>query len=132
MTRDTDCPCGSGKSFAACCEPFITEAAIAETAEALMRSRYTAYSLGHEDYLRATWHPTTRRQNLNLEESVKWLGLKIVRTWDGGPEDREGKVEFVARYKTGGRAQRLHEVSRFVRRGGRWLYVNGEIRPSSG
>lgn len=97
-----------------------------ETAEALMRSRYTAYTLGRADYLSATWHPTTRRKDMDLDETIKWLGLKIVRTQDGGPNDREGLVEFVARYKIGGRAQRMREASRFVRRNGSWLYVSGE------
>ncbi len=96
-----------------------------------MRSRYTAYSLRMEDYLRATWHSTTRRQDLNLDERVKWIGLKIVRTQDGGPQDKEGLVEFVARYKIGGRAHRMQEVSRFVRQDGRWLYVSGKLAPSS-
>ena len=91
-----------------------------------MRSRYTAYTLGRGDYLVSTWHPTTRRQGVDLDEEVKWVGLKIVRTQDGGPNDKEGMVEFVARYKVGGRAHRMREVSRFVRRDGRWFYVNGE------
>ncbi len=96
-----------------------------------MRSRYTAYSLRREHYLRATCHPTTRRQDLDLDERVKWIGLKIVRTQDGGPQDKEGLVEIVARYKIGGRAHRLYEASRFVRRDGRWLYVSGKLTPSS-
>jgi SEC-C motif-containing protein len=131
MNPDSPCPCGTGRSFSGCCEPFIEGDGTPETAEALMRSRYTAYSLGREDYLRVTWHPTTRRNDLDLDESVKWLGLKIVRTQDGGPGDREGQVELVARCKIGGRAHRLHEVSRFVRRSGRWFYVNGEMVTSS-
>lgn len=129
MKQDPICPCGTGKPFSACCGPFIDGTALPETAEQLMRSRYTAYSLDRMDYLDATWHPTTRRRNLNPDEPVKWIGLKVVHTWNGGPGDAEGKVEFVARYKIGGGgAQRLHEVSRFVHRGGRWLYVDGEIR----
>jgi len=91
-----------------------------------MRSRYAAYALGRADYLISTWHPTTRRQGVDLDEEVKWIGLKIVRTQDGGPNDKEGMVEFVARYKVGGRAHRMREVSRFVRRDGRWFYVSGE------
>jgi len=94
-----------------------------------MRSRYTAYSLGRGDYLRTTWHPMTRPQDLGLEQPVKWIGLKILQTWNGSPDDVEGKVEFVARYKIGGRAHRLHEISRFERRDGRWLYVDGERLP---
>ena len=91
-----------------------------------MRSRYTAYTLGQGDYLVSTWHPTTRRQGVDMDEDVKWIRLKIVRTRDGGPKDKEGMVEFVARYKVGGRAYRMREMSRFVRRDGRWFYVNGE------
>lgn len=131
MNPDAPCPCGTGKPFAACCGPFIEGSEIPETAEALMRSRYTAYTLSRGDYLRATWHPTTRRQDLDLDEKVKWLGLKIVRTRDGGRNDKEGMVEFVARYKISGRAHRMQEASRFVCRDGRWFYVNGEaIAPS--
>lgn len=96
-----------------------------------MRARYTAYTLGREDYLSATWHPTTRRENAGLDEAVTWLGLSILRTQAGGVDDNEGRVEFVARYKIGERAHRLHELSRFLRRDGQWLYVDGEMGPSS-
>lgn len=95
-----------------------------------MRSRYSAYTLARGDYLRATWHPTTRREDLGLDEPVTWLGLEVIRLEAGGNEDQEGHVEFLARYKIGGRAHRLHEVSRFVRRNGQWLYVSGEPGPS--
>ena len=78
-------------------------------------------------YLSATWHPTTRRADLGLDEPVKWIGLEILATEAGGPGDTRGKVEFIARYKVGGRAQRLHEVSRFQRREGRWFYVDGDL-----
>lgn len=100
------------------------------TAEQLMRSRYTAYTLGRLDYLRETWHPTTRRSDLDRSESVTWLGLKVLHTEAGGADDDRGLVEFVARYKIAGRAHRLHEISRFHRRGGRWLYVDGETGPT--
>jgi SEC-C motif-containing protein len=129
MKSDPACPCGSGKPFCACCHPLIEGTGTPETAEALMRSRYTAYSLGRSDYLSSTWHPLTRRNNLRLDDQVKWLGLEIVRTQNGGPDDREGRVEFIARYKIGGRAHRLHEISRFLRRDGRWFYVSGELQP---
>jgi SEC-C motif-containing protein len=95
-----------------------------------MRSRYSAYARGNADYLRATWHPTTRRQDLRLHEPVTWIGLSIERTEAGGPDDGEGRVEFVARYKIGGRAHRLRETSRFVRRDDRWYYVDGETDPA--
>jgi SEC-C motif-containing protein len=96
-----------------------------------MRSRYTAYSLRRSGYLTATWDPTTRPQDVRTEPMVTWLGLKVLRVEAGGADDREGTVEFVARYKVGGRAQRLHEVSRFLRRDGRWFYVDGDPGPTA-
>ena len=92
-----------------------------------MRSRYSAYVLGLEPYLLATWHASTRPTALDLdkETSPRWLGLDIKRHQATGPDS--AVVEFVARYKTGGRAHRLHEVSRFVREDGQWYYVDGEF-----
>ena len=92
-----------------------------------MRSRYSAYVLGLAPYLLATWHASTRPTALDLdkETSPRWLGLDIKRHQATGPDS--AVVEFVARYKTGGRAHRLHEVSRFVREDGRWYYVDGEF-----
>jgi SEC-C motif-containing protein len=91
-----------------------------------MRSRYTAYALGDRHWLRETWHPATRRMDMGLDPAVRWLGLEVLATEDGGPEDSKGVVEFVARYKVGGRAHRLRERSRFQRREGRWVYVTGD------
>lgn len=93
-----------------------------------MRSRYTAYTLGREDYLLATWHPSTRPASLNLDEPPvpKWLGLKVVSRQQTGPNN--ALVAFVARYKVGGRAYRLEETSRFERLDGRWYYVDGNVR----
>jgi SEC-C motif-containing protein len=92
-----------------------------------MRSRYSAYVLQREDYLLATWHRTTRPAVLDLVRvtPAQWLGLKVLRVEAGTATDQEGVVEFVARYKVQGRAERLHETSRFVREEGRWLYVDG-------
>ena len=102
----------------------------APSAETLMRSRYTAYVLGKESYLLRTWHPATRPPHLTLNENppAKWLGLKIIHTMAGGSNDQQGTVEFVARYKTGGKAGRLHEVSRFVKEDSQWFYMNGDIK----
>ncbi len=92
-----------------------------------MRSRYSAYVLGLDDYLRHTHHPSTRpEQALNFDPAVRWLGLEVRR--HVLIDDGHATVEFVARSKLAGRALRLHEVSRFVREGGRWLYVDGELR----
>jgi SEC-C motif-containing protein len=127
MAQSDLCPCGSGRAFVVCCGPYLTGTALPETAQALMRSRYTAYTRRDGAYLSATWHPTTRRSDLGLDEPVKWVGLDILATEAGGPEDTRGKVEFVARYKVGGRAERIHETSRFQRWKGRWFYVDGDI-----
>jgi SEC-C motif-containing protein len=99
----------------------------APTAEALMRSRYTAYTQLREDYLLATWHPSTRPSALGLAEDLqtKWIGLDVKRHEQQDAD--HAIVEFVARHKVNGRAQRLHEVSSFVREDGRWYYVDGEV-----
>ncbi len=93
-----------------------------------MRSRYTAYVLNDAAYLLETWHATTRPALLDLasEPAARWLGLKVLACAGGGDNDSSGTVEFVARRKVGGRAARLHEVSRFVRQEGRWFYVDGK------
>jgi len=95
-----------------------------------MRSRYTAYTLQDESYLLKTWHQSTRPEALHLaqEKSVKWLGLKVMDTNAGTENDTKGEVEFVARYKLGGKAEKIHEHSRFVREGGEWFYVDGDIK----
>ena len=123
ISATNDCPCGSGLVLSDCCGPIIDGERHADTAEALMRSRYSAHVLDNVDYLRATWHPATRLAEFKLNESMKWIGLKIVRS------DCEGDralVEFVARYKVAGRGYRMHEISRFLRVKGRWLYLSGE------
>ncbi|GGY07742.1 YchJ family protein [Paludibacterium paludis] len=122
------CPCGSGLAYTLCCQPFHGMSAFPPTAEALMRSRYSAFALKHAEYLRFSWHPDTCPESLDLDdEPLKWLGLTIVSTDKGLAGDLEGRVEFVARYKAGGRAGRLAEKSRFVRFDGRWVYLDGEV-----
>ena len=119
------CPCGSGRTYAGCCGPLHAGTAHAATAEALMRSRYSAFVLERVAYLQSSWHASTRPADLTLEPGVKWLGLEVRRHRPTG--DDRAEVEFVARYRVGGRAVRLHETSRFVREGGRWFYVDGDI-----
>jgi len=124
---DIPCPCGSNQSYSHCCGRYLDRNEIPATAEALMRSRYTAYTLLREDYLLATWHVSTRPEQLGLaaEATGKWLGLQVKHH-----EQTDGThavVEFIARHKTGGRAHRMHEVSRFVREDGRWFYVDGDL-----
>jgi SEC-C motif-containing protein len=134
MPDDPPCPCGSGRGYGDCCGPFLDGNSLPETAEELMRSRYTAHTRDDAAYLTATWDPGTRRDDLVLNEPVKWLGLAIRAARFGRIGDTEGTVEFVARYKLGGRAYRLHELSRFRRQGGRWYYLDGELdpRPAAG
>lgn len=121
----TECPCGSGKAYAQCCQRYHSGEA-APSAEALMRSRYTAFVLELEPYLLATWHADTRPDKLDMQASPKprWLGLQVKRHVQDG---EHGTVEFVARYRIGGRAHRLHEISRFVCEDGRWYYVDGSF-----
>lgn len=95
-----------------------------------MRSRYTAYVRGDTDWLRATWHPVTRPSRIESEPLVRWAGLQILASSGGGPDETKGTVDFVAHYKIGGRAHRLHERSRFERRDGRWVYVTGDLNPA--
>jgi SEC-C motif-containing protein len=120
------CPCGSTLPFADCCEPYLA-GADAPSAEALMRSRYSAFTRLDEAYLLVTWHPTTRPASLDLHAPPlpTWLGLKVIAHVQ--QDATHASVEFVARSKTHGRAQRLHEVSRFVREAGRWYYLDGEM-----
>lgn len=119
------CPCGRGRPYAQCCGP-LHAGAPAPDAEALMRSRYAAYVLGDVHYLRASWHRDTRPDELALDDAAatRWLGLDVKR--HVAIDADHATVEFVARCKVGGApAVRLHELSRFVREGGHWFYVDG-------
>jgi SEC-C motif-containing protein len=117
------CPCrlpATRPCYADCCGRFHSAAALAPDAEALMRSRYSAYVL-------ATWHASTRPATLDPDPAgLKWLGLEVRR--HAVADATHASVEFVARSKLGGRAHRLHEISRFVREDGRWFYLDGEVR----
>ena len=126
------CPCNPAVAYADCCGPLHAGATRAATAEALMRSRYSAYVRGDAGYLLATWHASTRPATLALDDAgTLWLGLAVKRHASTGL-DRAGRatatVEFVARYRAGGgRAVRLHELSRFVREDGAWFYLDGSF-----
>lgn len=123
-TKITLCPCGSNRSYPDCCGRYLDGGETTPSAEALMRCRYTAYTLGREDYLLASWHRNTRPASLDLAP-CKWLWLKVKRH-ESLRED-QALVEFVASYKVGGRAHRLHEISRFLCEDGRWYYLNGDV-----
>jgi SEC-C motif-containing protein len=123
--KTTPCPCGSPRSYADCCGRWH-RGLPAPDAEALMRSRYSAYVLRLDDYLLATWHPASRPARIDTPAvgAPKWLGLEVIR--HEAADADHAVVEFVARYKAWGRARRLHETSRFRREQGRWFYVDGD------
>ncbi|MDR5749328.1 MULTISPECIES: YchJ family metal-binding protein [unclassified Caballeronia] len=136
--KPLECPCGGASPerrpndraplYADCCARFVEGRALPATAMELMRSRYTAYVLGDTPYLRATWADETRPPDLDAsaDPATRWLGLQIRRHEQ--TDANYALVEFVARYKVGGRAHRLHETSRFVRNAeARWLYIDGEV-----
>jgi SEC-C motif-containing protein len=122
------CPCGSAADYQACCGPLHHGERQARTAEELMRSRYSAYFCGDADYLFRSWHPRTRPADVTVDPGITWTGLEVVQTVAGGPDDDRGEVEFTARFDSAGRTGDMHERSRFERRGGRWCYVDGDVR----
>jgi SEC-C motif-containing protein len=122
------CPCNSEKLFAECCEPLLSGDHIAATAEALMRSRYTAYVVRDVDYLLRSWHSSTRPAAIDATTIPEWYGLHIVRTEKGMEGDDNGVVEFKATAISRGKIWRLHEISRFVKEVGQWFYVDGDLK----
>jgi len=128
MKNTASCPCGSMLDYAPCCGRYHTGTSVPPDAATLMRSRYSAYVKQMEAYLRSSWHPDTCPDALGLDNVPRpqWIGLELKSHCP--MDDNHATVEFVARYKLNGRAHRLHEVSRFERIAGRWLYVDGEIK----
>jgi SEC-C motif domain protein len=126
------CPCESGKEYKNCCEPYLKGAQSAPTAEALMRSRYTAYVNKIVDYIIDTNSPKTR-EDLSVEEtrkwaeSSKWLGLKILGTSGGGSSDTKGTVEFIAKYEQSGQLHDHHEKSQFEKIDDKWYFCEGKV-----
>jgi SEC-C motif domain protein len=118
---DAVCPCGRGLTYAECCAPAHAGQAPA-TAEALMRSRYSAFALDDDAYVLASWHPGTRPTEIEPDPHLRWVGLDILESSGGGMFDQEGVVEFRAHYKEHGRRGEMVERSRFVRHDGQWVY----------
>lgn len=125
------CPCGTGLVLDECCGRYLVGAgaAAAPTAEALMRSRYTAFVVGDVDHLLATWHPDTRPPSLGLDDGTRWLGLDVLDVVGGGLLAGTGEVEFRASYTADGGRGVQHERSRFTKVGGRWVYLDGVALP---
>jgi SEC-C motif-containing protein len=109
------CPCGSGATYDACCGPLLANRVQAGSPEQLMRSRYTAFVVGDADHLFRTWHPRTRPDDVSPDPATRWTGLEVLAATGD-------TVEFVASWEGG----RMHELSRFEQRGGRWVYVDGD------
>jgi SEC-C motif domain protein len=134
------CPCGAGPSAAECCARYFGHAGddggeAPPTAEALMRSRYSAYALGAIDHVMASHHPKAqgdvdRKSTEKWSREASWLGLEIVSTQAGGEADETGEVEFIARYEISGTPLTHHERAQFRRHDGRWFYWDGAmVRP---
>ncbi|PKL07936.1 MAG: hypothetical protein CVV51_11535 [Spirochaetae bacterium HGW-Spirochaetae-7] len=128
------CPCGSGRDYSACCGPVIAGKSKAQTAEALMRSRYTAYAKCAVDHILKSCvaddgiDPEGTKQ---WSEKADWKGLQIIRTEKGGAADTEGVVEFIASYVMDGLKDEHHETAKFIKKDGSWLYESGDVKTAT-
>ena len=134
MDINCDCPCKSGKKYGDCCHLAHSGKRPAVTAEALMRSRFSAYVLRIADYIIKTTHPKFREEDFkeNIQEWMKqtrWTHLEILDLSKGLAHQEIGEVEFVAEFFLEGQSQILHERSNFVKYKGRWVYTEGKISP---
>jgi SEC-C motif-containing protein len=127
MAVGNPCPCNSGRSYSACCKPAISGNKCAVTAEALMRSRYTAYVVKDVNYLLRTWHSSERPATIVSAKIPDWYGLHIVRTEAGNESDTHGVVEFKAKAAFKKKLWNFHEVSRFVKENNQWFYIDGDV-----
>lgn len=121
-----NCPCQSGEIYDNCCGRFITHRAVAENAQQLMRSRYSAYTLNEEGYLNQTWHADYRPKNLQLDDQVKWIKLDIL---DFSEQGETAMVEFEVLLRVSDKVDVMHEKSQFVFEQGAWFYTTGEMMP---
>ncbi|MBI5594751.1 MAG: YchJ family protein [Elusimicrobia bacterium] len=131
MPTPSDCPCGSAKPFASCCQPYHLGKAKAPTAEALMRARYAAYATGKIDFIQATMAAESlkdfdRAASEKWAKESEWKGLSIVALKAGGEADTEGVVNFVAHFAQGGQDYEHREIAVFRKEGGAWLFVDGQ------
>ncbi len=132
MKNEDTCPCKSGRLFGECCGPIIAGTAKAETAEALMRARYSSYVTGDVDFLRTSATEAVQAEfdpeaSKNWSKMATWHGLEILKTEKGGKDDSEGTVEFRALYSANGEFCNHHEVAQFVKVGGDWKFAEGEL-----
>jgi len=126
---ETICLCGSHCEYSLCCEPFHNNEKTAATAEALMRSRFTAYGNKNEAYLLDTWDAAKRPETIDFsKEEAVWTNLEIVKTKKGGEKDSKGIVEFKAYYTLENEPYVMNEISRFIKKSGRWFYLDGLVK----
>lgn len=123
------CPCGSQRPLSLCCQPFLEELAIADTAEQLMRSRYTAYALGNADYIEKTEHEADRKAIEDWIRATEFKALRVLECHHGQPEDTQGVVIFEADFVSAGQSSTHRETSEFVRQDGRWMFLRGRQNP---
>ncbi|HBA66981.1 MAG TPA: hypothetical protein DCZ48_12550 [Methylococcaceae bacterium] len=123
------CLCGSGLPYEQCCRTYHNGSRFAETAEILMRSRFTAYAYQDDSYLLATWDNAKKPQSIDFsKDKTVWTKLEIVNVKKGGKNDAKGLVEFKAYFKLDDEDQVMHELSRFKKSGGRWYYLDGLVK----
>ena len=129
MTKESQCPCGSGSAYSSCCQPILKDHRLAVTAEMLMRSRYTGFVQQHTEHIQSSWHEKTRPKILNFEDHpVVWLGLEINSCQGGLADDSKGTVDFTCSYLENGQVCKLQEVSEFLKVAGLWYYLHGECK----
>ena len=129
MSTTNHCPCDNSNLYEECCGLFINGLQIPDTAEKLMRSRYSAYALQNDKYLLETWHPSTRPKNKpseNEDADTIWTSLEVLRTESGLKNDTDGVVEFIAQCTVKGNDSHLHETSNFLYEDDRWYYVDAQ------
>ena len=134
---ESTCPCGSGKSYADCCEKII-RGEPAENPEMLMRARYSAYVKGEIDFIMDSMKSSPqdnrdrdREEIRRWSQNSQWEGLEIIRTENGGPEDDSGIVEFIARYRDRNIPMEHHEIAEFRKEDGKWIFFDGELVPQA-
>jgi len=126
------CICGLNNPLNACCGRVHADIANATTAVELMRARFSAYSTDKLDFIRQSWHSSTRPAQIEPNEAgFVWLGLDVLDTQAGGKDDEQGEVEFIASYSLNGHTGKLHERSRFAREQGQWRYLDGKLEKQS-
>jgi len=128
-SNPSSCYCGQSGSFDSCCGRIHADIALADTAESLMRARFSAYRIDNLDFIRQSWHSSTCPAQVEPnEEGFMWSGLEVIDTQAGSPADEKAEVEFIASYSLNGHEGKLHERSQFAREHGQWRYLDGKLK----